>query len=105
MDKIDVPWAQGRDSPGKNTNRLMLPSYRHSPKRRLRASSNKGWETSVGNKRHRKSSKNSRIQSGLVRAAQKRPWTRSLPELQDLRQEIRTMKIVEGDMIFNANLS
>ena len=26
MDKIDVPWAQRRGSPGKKVNRLMLPS-------------------------------------------------------------------------------
>merc|ERR1712023_286202 len=82
----------------------MYSSKRHSPKKIRKRQPKEGWETTTGSKRTRKSNRSAAVKFAFAKDVQKRPWTRSLPELQDLREEVRTMKVVEGDMIFNARI-
>ena len=102
----NMPWArQNEGSPARKKIPMILSSKRHSPKKRRKSKHKQGWETSTGTKRTRNSGRTAKMKAKLVQGMQKRPWTRSLPELQDLRDEVRTMKVIEGDMIFNARLA
>ena len=90
----------------------MVSPERHSPKKRPRTMKKKKRDEDPISPSKKKrswttagSGRKTRREKAQHNNTRKRPWTRALPELQELRNDVHAMKQIESGMVFNASLA